>query len=92
MTSFSEANKTVHKVEDQWHYTIMIKYGWIPDTLIGIGFVRTYNYYHPELPNVLAITTGSRADYWSDTTVKEALGYWSKLEPYLKTLKCGYEA
>ncbi len=34
---FNEANKAVHKVEDQWHYKTMIDNGWIADTLTGIG-------------------------------------------------------
>ena len=86
MNNFSEANKKVHKVEDQWHYPIMQKYNWTPDTLTGIGFVRTYKYLHPKHSNVITVTTGSSADYWSDVTVKSIGGYWSSLEEYLKKL------
>lgn len=85
----NEADKVEHKVEDQWHYPKMIKYGWVPDTLTGIGFVRSYNYHHPVSNIKICVTTGFHFDYWNafDDNRKEiGGGYWSSLEPFIKNL------
>lgn len=37
-------NETIHKVETQWHYPRMIKYGFKPITKEAIGFVHSYVY------------------------------------------------
>ena len=83
---FNRADKVIHKVEDQWHYPVMQKYGWISDTPTGIGFVRSYDYHHPSIsiPNKITVTTGVHADTW--LTGSGEGGYWASLEPYLKKL------
>ena len=79
---FNEANKIVHPVETQWHYPIMTKYGYVPVTLTGIGFVRSYEYTHPETGRSIKVSTGVNADYWEDGG---AFGYWRDLEPHLQS-------
>jgi len=83
MMSMDEADKVEHLVEDQWHYPIMVKHGWMPITKVGIGFVRSYVYQRKE--HQIRVTTGVSCDHWSDQTNK-ASGYWSDLEPHLVTL------
>jgi hypothetical protein len=87
MTSFEEANKTVHKVEDQWHYPYMMKGGFTAETKEAVGFVRGYTYKHPS-GIVVRCCTGVNADYWEAAQDGKRLdgGYWSDLEPFLKKL------
>ncbi len=80
---FKTANKVIHKVEDQWHYPIMIKHGYIPQNKKGTGFVRSYRYLHPETKEEITCATGANADYW---TIKDGNGgYWNELENYMKS-------
>lgn len=81
MTSFDEANKTVHPVEKQWHYPILTKHGFVPETKEATGFVRNYTYKHED-GRVIVCTTGSSADYWTDQHTKEH-GYWATLEKHI---------
>jgi len=86
---FNEANEVVHKVEEQWHYPIMNKYDWVPETPEGIGFVRSYVYTKPNFNIKVELTTGFNADYWNafDENRKEVGGgYWSSLESFLKKI------
>jgi len=78
---FNEANKIVHKVEDEWHYKILLKYGFEPLDKEGVGFVRSYKYKKGD--QTITYTTGVHADYWSGCG---GWGYWASLEPHLKTL------
>lgn len=80
--AFSEANKRVHAVETQWHYPIMTKFGYEPDTKYVIGFVRSYEYRHSS-GHRMTVSTGVNCDHWSDLETG-AVGYWSSLEPHLK--------
>ena len=80
MATFEEANKKVHKVEDQWHYEMMTKCGFVPQDLEGIGFVRSYTYKHPN-GDQITCTTGVNADHWSGPN--GAFGYWKDLELFL---------
>lgn len=82
--AFNEANKKVHAVEDQWHYPILTKFGFVPREKTGVGFVRSYNYDHPS-GNVIRCTTGASADYWSHEGVP-GTGFWAGLEPYVEKL------
>lgn len=89
MSAFNEANKIVHPVEKQWHYAILIKYGYEAITKSDVGFVRSYNYTNPKFPGKTVIcTTGANADYWQfvddSSLTEEEGGYWSELEPFLK--------
>jgi len=80
---FDKADKAIHKVEDEWHYPILKKYGFEPKTKTGVGFVRKYIYVHPKTEHEIELSTGINADYWTDG---EDRGYWNDLEPHLKKL------
>jgi hypothetical protein len=80
--SFKKANEVVHQVEDQWHYPIMMKYGYVSDTKEGIGFVRAYSYHHPKFEHKVTCSTGYSADYFNSSSGGH--GLWAKLEPHLK--------
>ena len=82
--AFEEANKVVHPVEDQWHYKILSKYGFVPREKTGVGFVRSYTYDHPK-GHVIRCNTGASSDYWSQEGTNH-YGYWSGLEPHIRTL------
>lgn len=82
---FEAANKVVHLVEDQWHYPIMTKHGYVADTKEGIGFVRSYNYTHPTTKHSVTVTTGCNSDYWKDNESGKG-GFWGSLEPHLEAL------
>lgn len=82
----ADADKKVHPVEDQWHYPILTKFGFIPLDKTGIGFVRSYRYEHPESKHTIVTTTGYSSDHWSDKTAGDS-GYWADLEPHLKKLE-----
>ena len=84
--AFEKANQTIHRVEDQWHYPIMSKYGFTALTKEAPGFVRSYLYERGN--HTVQVTTGVNADYWIAMPSKRAgpQGYWADLEPYLKTL------
>lgn len=84
--AFNKANEVMHPIETQWHYPIMIEHGYKSETPPQKGFVRSYQYEHPETGRVIDVTTGSSADYWNDRTSGE-FGYWSDLEPHLKSKK-----
>ena len=81
---FEEANKKVHPVEGEWHYPIMVRYGFTPETKEAVGFVRSYEYHHPS-GRIIVVTTGVNSDYWQDRQDLKR-GYWSDLEPHLKSL------
>jgi len=87
ISDFNEANKTIHKVEDQWHYERMIKFGFVPIDLTGVGFVRSYKYEHPQTKQRITVTTGFHGDYWTDTGEGTGHGYHASLELYLEKLK-----
>lgn len=79
--NFVQANKKVHKVELQWHYPVMIKYGYVAQDKEKIGFVRSYKYIHPETGDEVICATGCNADYW---TSGRDQGYYQSLEEHLK--------
>lgn len=81
MTSFEEANKTVHLVETQWHFPILTKHGFVAETKEGVGFVRSYVYKHEDGREIVC-TTGASADYWTDKHAN-ATGYWGTLEKHI---------
>ncbi len=84
--AFEQADKKVHPVESQWHYPILTKYGFQPLTKEGVGFVRSYDYEHQSGKKIRCVT-GSSADYWRVLPPGDEMeGYWSGLEPYLKSL------
>lgn len=82
------ADKVVHKVEGEWHYPIMTKYGYEPITKEGTGFVRAYKYVHPQTKHEMTAHTGVSADYWRDPVNSSTTGknYWADLEPHLKAI------
>jgi len=86
-SDFREANETIHPVEQQWHYPILTKYGFVPITKTAQGFVRSYVYEHPVTREMVSANTGASADYW-ETTGKgsgDFSHFWAGLEPYLKS-------
>lgn len=83
--AFEKGRKTVHRVEDQWHYPILLKYGFTALTKEATGFVRSYMYERGN--HQIKVTTDlqcTNADYWE--ALPGPCGYWAGLEPYLKTL------
>ncbi len=89
--TFDEADKVVHKVENEWHYLILIRYGFTAETKEGVGFVRSYIYVHPKGYRI-QYNHGIYADYWGvleprPTHVPPPTDiWWSHLEPYLQSL------
>jgi hypothetical protein len=81
--SFSEANKKVHKVEEQWHYRTMISYGFTPIDKEGIGFVRSYRYSKGD--RIITCNTGASADYWKDETTRDG-GFWASLKEHVSKI------
>ncbi|HUW46118.1 MAG TPA: hypothetical protein VMW50_10045 [Dehalococcoidia bacterium] len=77
---FNKANEVVHKVEDQWHYPIMMKAGYKSHTKEGVGFVRSYKYVKGD--HEVTCVTGASSDHWNDN--KGGFGYWASLESNLK--------
>lgn len=78
-TPLDVADRKVHKVEEQWHYPILTRYGFNPVTKEDVGLVRSYKYEHPS-GRQITVHTGMSSD-WNEG---EKFGYWSDLEPYLK--------
>ena len=78
--NFEEANKTIHRVEDHWSYSIMVKHGYEALNKEGVGFVRSFKYKKND-HEVTAIT-GANSDHWKDN--KGNSGFWSDLENYLE--------
>lgn len=76
---FERANKRIHKVEDQWHYPIMTKYGFKPLKELAVGFVRQYKYSNGL--DIITCNTGVNAEYWQ---APQGFGYWADLEPHMK--------
>lgn len=72
----------VHPVATQWHYPIMIKYGYIPDTLEAKGMVRSYQYTHQDTGRKLILDTGAHCDWWKDLHSGHG-GLHGKLEQHL---------
>jgi hypothetical protein len=79
----NEADRAMHPVAKQWHYPIMVRYGFEPVTKEAQGFVRTYEY--RMAGHVIRVTTGYNTDSWTDVT-RGKTGLWAELEPHLKTL------
>jgi hypothetical protein len=77
------ADKIVHKIEIDWHYPIMTKYGYEPTTREAVGFVRHYQYVHPVTGHKIKCCVGINGDYWEGAG---GFGYWRDLEPHLKKL------
>jgi hypothetical protein len=82
--TFEEANKVVHKVEDQWHYPTLTAKGFIPETKTAVGFVRSYDYAHPK-GHKIRCSTGANADHWEDLVTRD-IGYHYSLKSHLDKL------
>ncbi len=56
--------------------------------LQGLGFVRSYNYHHPNSKITIIVTTGYHADHWNamDGSKEVGSGLWSSLEPFIKKI------
>ena len=82
MKTITEADQVVHKVENQWHYSIMTRHGYTPIDKEQKGFVRRYKYENAKGKTVV-VSTGVHCDYWS---AEDGSGYWGTLEAYLNTI------
>lgn len=78
---FDAANSVVHRVEDQWHYTILVLCGFVAETKQAVGFVRCYKYSHCD-GRTVKCCTGVNADHWESNDGHG--GYWSSLEKWAK--------
>lgn len=67
------------KVETQWHYEILTKFGYRPVTSEVFGLVRSYTY-EKGLSRIV-VTTGASNDYWQSNTGR--YGLWNELENFL---------
>jgi hypothetical protein len=82
---FKKGDEKIHKVEDEWHYPILTKFGFKPVDKEAVGFVRQYTYKRGE--HTVQCNVGCNADYWNDLTVPSScMGYWGTLESHLKKL------
>lgn len=85
LEEFNKANETVHPVEGESHYPKLTKYGFTPITKEAVGFVRSYDYQHPNGATV-RWSTGVNADYWSGKLAdgQTGGGYWPALDVWLE--------
>lgn len=81
---FDAADEVVHDVKSEWHYPILSKFGYEPQTDTGTGFVRSYIYRHPASGHEMRLATGVNSDYWEDVKTRK-MGYWGTLEDYLNS-------
>lgn len=79
--AFERANERVHPVEKQWHYPILVAAGFVAKTRGAVGFVRKYDYEHPD-GRVVSCHTGASSDYWKSGDKR---GYWGELESWCKS-------
>ena len=84
---FNEANKVVHKAEDEWCYRLLTPLGFVCETPTGTGFTRKYNFKHPSGCTV-CFSIGANSDYWEGTTAEggKVGGYWNTLEKFAKSV------
>lgn len=82
--AFNKANSTIHPVERQWHYPLMVRFGFKPITKEATGFVRSYEYVN-NIDRKIVLNTGFNFDYWKDE-MSNMGGYWSDLENYLGSI------
>lgn len=90
--AFEKANEAWHPVEKEWHYPILIKYGFKPLTETAQGFVRKYEWVNDK-GRKITYHIGVNASYWTDSETfwddrKLSLKshYWPALEPFLKSI------
>ena len=81
--TFAEADKTIHQVETQWHYKMMIDSGFTPLDKEKEGFVRSYRYSKGD--RIIECTAGSSRDYWNDRTSGES-GLCGDLKRHLEKI------
>lgn len=84
--AFEAANKKAHPVATQWHHPILTAHGFTPETMEATGFVRSYDYVHPD-GHRIRCTTGSSTDHWTHLNADvRKNGYWDSLAGYLSSL------
>lgn len=82
-----EVNSIVHPVETQWHYPIMVEFGFEPVTKKAQGIVRSYNYQKGTI--IIECVSGYTADYWNRIVSRHEEwkgGLWKSLRPYLESI------
>jgi hypothetical protein len=80
-TAFAQANERMHPVEKQWHFKPLTDAGFVPMTREAAGFVRRYDYEHPD-GRAVSCHTGASSDYW---VAGDKRGYWGELESWCKS-------
>lgn len=78
------ADKVIHPVEKQWHFELMTKHGFKPETKEVTGLVRSYTY-NDNKGTKIVVTTGYHTDRWEDKT-NGKWGYWSTLKDHINHL------
>lgn len=81
-TPFARANERVHPVEKQWHFKPLTDAGFVPKTREAVGFVRRYDYEHPD-GRAVSCRTGVNCDYW---IYDDESRPWIELESWCKSL------
>jgi hypothetical protein len=81
--TISQSDQVIHKVLDEWHYPILTRYGFKPQTMSARGLVRRYSYKNPQTGVTIVAATGCSADYWESSTGH--FGYVGTLEAFLQT-------
>lgn len=76
---FKSANNIAHPVENEYHYKLLTKYGFVCNDPAPTGFVRKYKYTNGNKD--ITVCIGASADYFEGFC---GFGYMSKLETELK--------
>lgn len=80
--ALNEANEIIHNVEKEYHYPLMIKYGYVPVNKTGLGLVRSFEWINNNTNHKIRYTIGVNADYWEHLN-NGHYGYWRDLDSYL---------
>lgn len=79
-------NEVIHPVTEQWHSPVMVKHGYVAETLEATGLVRRYVYVHPLTSCRIICCTGVHSDYWQDDE-SGITGLWATLDNHLTLLE-----
>lgn len=65
ITNFTEAEKEVHRVEDEWHFPVLTLFNFQPIEKQTVGRIRVYHYKN-ETQNIIKAAFSYGAFYWKD--------------------------